>query len=305
MNGSTAARTAAPPAEAAVLHRHEFEAMAVQVECVVEAAERPSAAFAAVEAEFERLEQVFSRFRADSELSQLNGVGEGQVGADLYDVVALALDGRDRTGGRFDPTVLDAVVSAGYDRTFAALPADGPPPTARPCGGTVTLDPATRTVRLGAGTHLDLGGIAKGYAAERACERFAGIGPCLVNAGGDVAIAGVPRGGSWPVGVDVQGVELTLGLAHGGVATSGCDYRRWVRGGREQHHLIDPSTGLPSDSDLVSVTVVASDAVEAEIRAKALFLAGGRAAVAEADALGLPSVLVARDGRVVRAGGLA
>ncbi|MGZ8687679.1 MAG: FAD:protein FMN transferase, partial [Gaiellaceae bacterium] len=135
----------------------------------------------------------------------------------------------------------------------------------------------------------DLGGLGKGYAVDRVAESLSVAGPCLVNAGGDIAI----RGGSWPVGV-ADG--LTLELSRGGVATSGRDRRRWVRGGREAHHLIDPSTGRPAESDLVRVTVVADSATEAEVLAKAAFLG------ADVD---VPRVLVTADGRTVLAGGLA
>ena len=72
----------------------------------------------------------------------------------------------------------------------------------------------------------------------------------------------------------------------------------------EFHHLIDPFTGLPSTSDLVHVTAVGSTAVEAEVSAKSLFLAGTAAAIVEADALGIPAVLVTEDGRSILAGGL-
>jgi thiamine biosynthesis lipoprotein len=144
---------------------------------------------------------------------------------------------------------------------------------------------------------IDLGGIGKGYAAERAAELLALAGPCLVNAGGDIAI----RGGSWPVGVE----HITLQLDSGGLATSGRDRRRWQRGGRELHHLIDPATGEPSETDLLRVTVVAGDAVDAEVAAKSLFLAGSKRAAAEANAAGMPAVLVTEDGRTLLAGGLA
>jgi thiamine biosynthesis lipoprotein len=144
-------------------------------------------------------------------------------------------------------------------------------------------------VELEPGVRLDLGGIAKGYAADRACELLALAGPCLVNAGGDVAV----RGGAWPVGV---APGLTLELAAGGLATSGRDRRRWVRGGREQHHLIDPRSGRPARSKALRVTVVAGSAADAEVLAKAAFLGG------PVDA---PHVLVTDDGRTVLAGGLA
>ena len=73
----------------------------------------------------------------------------------------------------------------------------------------------------------------------------------------------------------------------------------------ELHHLIDPRTGAPAESDLLRVTVVAPDAVDAEVAAKSLFLAGEHAAVAEADAAGIPAVLVTGDGRTLLTGGLA
>ena len=92
-----------------------------------------------------------------------------------------------------------------------------------------------------------------------------------MSAGGDVAVRGVPAQGIWPVAVDD---ELTLGIERGGLATSGRDRRRWRRGGEERHHLIDPATGRPAETDLLRVTAVGRDAVEAEVLAKTLFLGG-------------------------------
>ena len=303
--------TAAAPVElrrGAELRGHEFRAMGVGIECLAAGPEPPVERFAAVEEEFARLEQVFSRFRPGSELSRLNEAGAAVCGADLLAVLELALAARERTQGRFDPTVHDALVAAGYDRTFAELPPDaaGPPARSVRCGGTVEVDRDRRVVRLGAGVRLDLGGIVKGYAAERACDLLhAGGRPCLVNAAGDVAVRGVPEAGFWAVGAETPEGGVTLGLTSGGLATSGRDLRRWRRNGEERHHLIDPETGRPSGSDLLRVTAVGGDAVEAEVLAKALFLAGEEAAVAEAGRLRVPCLLVTADGRAVRAGGLA
>ena len=190
------------------------------------------------EAEFERLEAPLSRFRPESELSRLNREGAIDAGPDLARVVALALEARERTGGRFDPTLHDALVAAGLRPHVRRAPPGRPrrrtPP---PRGGAVHLDGGR--IELEPGVRLDLGGIGKGYAAERTAELLASAGPCLVDAGGDIALRGVPAAGLWPVGVGA----LTLGLERGGVATSGRDRRRWRRGGAEQHHLIDPRTG--------------------------------------------------------------
>ena len=277
-----------------MINRRMFHAMGTEIELLVDA-EHAERSLDAAELEFHRLEALLSRFRDDSELSRLNRDGSIEPGRDLARVVELALEARDRTSGRFDPTVHNALVAAGYDRSFEQLPAEGdtapPPPAARG----VCLRPGR--IELEPGVQIDLGGIGKGYAAERAAELLALAGPCLVNAGGDIAI----RGGSWPVGVE----HITLQLDSGGLATSGRDRRRWQRGGRELHHLIDPATGEPSETDLLRVTVVAADAVDAEVAAKSLFLAGSKRAAAEANAAGMPAVLVTEDGRTLLAGGLA
>jgi thiamine biosynthesis lipoprotein len=118
---------------------------------------------------------------------------------------------------------------------------------------------------------------------------------------GTLEIKGEGLAASLPAG---SAIELTLELDRGAIATSGRDRRRWRRNGHEQHHLIDPRTGAPAESDLLRVTVVASDAIEAEAWAKALFLAGEDSAAAEADELALPAVLVTADGRTRLAGGL-
>jgi FAD:protein FMN transferase len=265
-------------------------------------------AFVAAEAEFHRLEALLSRFRPDSELSLLNEAGTLEAGPDLCRVVELALEARERSGGRFDPTVHDALVAAGYDRSFELVAArdDGDVgvhlhrrlhPSPAPAGVTLTGS----TIRLD-GVRLDLGGIGKGYAAERAAEILGTSAPCLVNAGGDIAT----RGGAWTVAVETAAEPLTLELrSSSALATSGRDRRRWRRDGRELHHLIDPRTGAPSDTDLLRVTVVAPDAVEAEVTAKALFLAGVERAEEEANVSGIPSVLVTEKGRTILAGGLA
>jgi len=288
------------------MERRPFRAMGTEMELLVDAADAGPALDAA-EAEVHRLEGLLSRFRPGSELSRLNAAGSLEAGPDLRRVLALAVEARDGSGGRFDPAVHDALVAAGYDRTFADVPADsdvaagrhGPMGRrGRPAGIHLTAE----RIELEPGVRLDLGGIAKGYAAERAAEILATAGPCLVDAGGDLAT----RGGSWPVGVETAGARLTLELSGGaGLATSGRDRRRWRRAGRELHHLIDPRTGSPAESDVLRVTVVARDAVAAEVAATALFLAGAEAAAAEADAKGIPAVVVTDDGRTLLAGGLA
>jgi thiamine biosynthesis lipoprotein len=269
--------------------RRSFQAMGTEVELLLATPNgvAPVRALDAAEREVLRLERLCSRFDPRSALSELNRSGS-LVCAELAVLVRTALTAREETGGLFDPTVHDAVRAAGYDRTFGDVAPDGPgPPVAAACGGDVRVE-GDRVV-LADGVRLDLGGIAKGYAVDRACALLAQAGPCLVNAGGDLAV----HGASWPVGLDGG---PTLALAAGAIATSGRDRRRWRRGGEERHHLIDPRTGRPAETDLVRVTVVAATAVEAEVLAKAAFLGAS---------VDCPRVLVRADGRTVRAGGLS
>lgn len=285
--------------------RRRFPAMGTQIDLVLDATPSPTAfrALAAAEGKLRRLERLLSRFDPESELSRLNERGTMVVGPELLEVVALALAARERTRGRFDPTVHDALVAAGYDRTFAQVPRRSVAPPLAPARsrGDVRVYPETSTIELEPGVRLDLGGIAKGYAADRAAAILAEVAPCLVDAGGDLALHGRP----WPVCVETADGTLTLELAEGGLATSGRDRRRWTRGGEEQHHLIDPATGRPAESDLLRVTVAAASAAEAEVHAKSLFLAGAEAAHEHANENAIPAVLVTADGRTLLAGGIA
>jgi thiamine biosynthesis lipoprotein len=146
----------------------------------------------------------------------------------------------------------------------------------------IMLDGSSKTVTLPPGMSLDFGGIAKGWCAHEAVNRLQGQGPALVNAGGDIAISG-PRadGSEWQVGIADPfrpGEEIaTLYLHACGVATSGKDRRRWRRNGIFQHHIIDPLTGQPAQTDLLTVTVIAPNVMEAEAAAKATFILGSRA----------------------------
>lgn len=290
------------------MQRRTFHSMGTTVELLLAGAPDPSSedAFDGAEREFERLEALLSRFRPESELSRLNTARRLEAGEDLITVVELALAARERTSGRFDPTVHDALMRAGYDRTFEEVAPEGPASTAAParCGGGVDVDRTRGRIELEPGVRLDLGGIGKGYAVDRAAAILSKAGPALVDAGGDIAAFGRPDSLGWRVGIETADGTMTVALEDGAVATSGRDRRRWRRDGVERHHLIDPATGRPADSDLLRATVVARTAVEAEILAKALFLAGERGAVAEAEAAGVPCVLVTDDRRTVVAGGL-
>jgi thiamine biosynthesis lipoprotein len=239
---------------------------------------RATCALAAARAEVAACERALSRFDPLSDLSRLNASAGDWVGVDsrLLEALALALRAREETGGRFDPTVLPALVAAGYDRSFEQLtprkPHEAPGWRA---GATVELRPGAARVEPGAA--VDLGGIGKGFAATRAIAAMHAAWPALpgalVDLGGDIAVDGAPpERGPWRVAVaDPRGPGVlgTLELLSGGVATSGRDRRRFGPG-KSLHHLIDAATGRPAAAGPLAVTVVAADAAEAEMHATAL-----------------------------------
>jgi thiamine biosynthesis lipoprotein len=263
------------------------------------------------------LEARWSRFRPESETSALNRAGGRPVAVspETFTMIALALLGWLDSGGRFDPTVLDALELAGYDRSFdqVAVTTDaggsgGEPAPARGLRGMV-LDGEAGTVALPPGTRFDPGGIGKGYAADLLCAelRAGGAEGACVNVGGDLRVSGrSPHGARWAVAVPHPrgGTAAVLEVADGAVATSSPARRSWRVGGRRLHHLIDPRTGLPGDSGLLQVTVVTAEGWRAEVAAKAAFLAGLPEALDLAAALGAEALVIDHAGQVHATAGL-
>ncbi len=271
------------------LHRIEWRAVGTTCAAAVtagagdEATTRP--ALAAAQDEVAVCESELSRFDPRSDLSRLNAA-DGRwtlVGRRLLEALGLALRAREDTGGRFDPTVLPALAAAGYDRSFELLEER---PAARAdgwrAGAAIELDERRGRARLEPGAAVDLGGIGKGYAASRALDVMLAASPSvvggLVDLGGDIAVRGeAPEGGSWIIAVaDPRRPDDTLAvlaLGAGGVATSGRDARRFGPA-RSLHHLIDPETGESALGGPLTVTVVGTDAAEAEVHATTLAIAG-------------------------------
>jgi len=267
------------------------------------------------------LEARWTRFDPASELMRLNaGAGRPvRVSEPTFALVARAVDAWRRTAGRFDPTGLDALIASGYDRDFAELqdaPDDSMPVRALAstrlpgCRG-IELDPLVAAVLLPRGVQLDLGGIGKGYAADRVVAALveAGATGVCVDLGGDVRMAGVgPYDGAWTVELRDETLASRYGslrLATGAVATSTTQLRRWTRGEQTCHHLLDPATGRASTSGVATVTVVGADAWWSEVLAKAALVAGAAAGVALLTAEGVDGVLVTDTGSVRATPGFA
>lgn len=287
-----------------------FRAMNCQMLVVLDTAETADAPLASAPLWFAEWEQCLSRFRADSELSRLNRQS-GQwvtVSDTLLAVLTAACQAAAYSNGLVSPLLLNAIEQAGYDRSFEQITAAARAPEARSIGHTVDwralqLDPANQRVYLPQGVRIDLGGIAKGWAAAQAAQRLAAWGPALVDAGGDIALCGQRVDGApWAIEVaDPWQPEEALAcllVTEGGVATSGRDYRRWQQGERWQHHIIDPRTGQPAQTDLFCVTVVAPTMMLAETAAKTALILGSSDGLAWIESqVALAALLVLADGQ--------
>lgn len=244
----------------------QFEALGSS--CQLLAIEVPAGRLAAGAEWVAEMHTRFTRFNPWSELSLFNrAAGEwSRVSGDLESLLRAALKAHRQSGGLVHCGVLGAMLAIGYTRPLA----EGPtvvllPQPERLAELPELLEVRPGRARLAPGVGIDLGGIAKGWMADRLCER---LGPnSVANLGGDLfAVGPGPEGDGWPVGLGGSTVLLD-GV---GAATSSTRRRCWG----PVHHLIDPRTGHPADTDLAEVSVLAPDAFRAEVVAKTALLLG-------------------------------
>lgn len=268
-----------------------------------------------VRSHVEALDVAASRFRTDSELVKLNNSRGSavQVSDLLFEAILDALGAAAATGGVVSPTVGEAMRIVGYDRDFSEVKRTGGPLLVRiapiPGWSAIQLDAARKTVELPAGVELDLGATAKAACADRAARAAAdatGSG-ALVSLGGDVSVAGPAPEDGWAIRIADRhdapaGIACPIvAIRHGGVATSGTSARRWQRGGRLLHHMIDPATGLSARTCWRTVSVAAPSCLEANTASTAAVILGS-AAPAWLAQRGHHARLVREDDTVVRVG---
>jgi thiamine biosynthesis lipoprotein len=301
------------------VHAADWNAIGTTIRLVVTDGTQLGSARAMLTDDLGALDAACSRFRADSELMRLDA-SAGQpttVSPLLAGAVRAALRGALLTGGLVDPTVGRAMETIGYDRDFDSVPAQGGALRVTlshvPQWRQIRLDEAAGLLTVPAGVRLDLGATAKAWAADRSAARIARELGCgvLVSLGGDISVAGeVPTGG-WSVRVQdvtgdplapAQGPSAVIAIRGGGLATSSTSARRWRRGGDLLHHILDPRTGRPADSDWRTVSVAAGCALDANIASTASVIRGASATGWLAK-LGLPARLVAVDGSVTTLAG--
>jgi thiamine biosynthesis lipoprotein len=264
-----------------------------------------------VVAHLEHLERCWSRFIPNSDISRINTTRIGGLAVDDSTITLLAsmIEGHQITGGRYDPTVLPALVEQGYATsledpsrvTVLAQHDVAPSPV-----DALELDPTAGMVKVPPGLALDPGGIGKGLAADLAVARLMAFGAqgALVSIGGDLAMSGHPvTDAGWLVRVEhaeaADGLLCTLAVSEGGVATSSTRSRRWTLDGVERHHQIDPATGRPSTTDLAAVTVIARSGWLAEVHATAAMACGSAGVLQYLADHGLSGIAIGRDGRIL------
>jgi thiamine biosynthesis lipoprotein len=295
----------------------KFRAMGCQMLAAVDLPhDQAQQALAQVPGWFAAWEASLSRFQPGSELNQLNdrpGVPV-RVSETLWSVLQAARRAEAQSAGLVTPVLLDALIAAGYGTSFDRLPSDQAaspaslPERRRFSLRDIMFRAEDRSVCLPEGLRLDLGGVAKGWAAQRAMRRLEGYGPALVDAGGDIAVSGPGSGERpWLVGIDDprgEGESLgTLRLGRCGVATSGRDYRRWKQDGRWKHHIIDPRSGEPAVTDVLTATVIAPTVMEAETAAKVMLILGSWQGLAWLESRpGYTGLVVTESGDVVTRG---
>ena len=257
-------------------------------------------AWEAARREMAETDAELSRFQATSALSAANRLsGSGAwfpAPSRLRRMLVASHRAMRVSGGRFDPRVVEALEAIG-EHAGVDLP------DRRAAGGWLERDARSPRFRMAA--PADSGGIGKGlglrWALAAARAAVPGRVGLLLDAGGDIAASGPgPDGLAWSVGIEdpvrPERVLATVALRDAAIATSSIAHRRWTHAGRSVHHLIDPRTGLPAETGLVSVTVALGDPAWAEVWTKSLFLAGRHDIGQEARARNLAAWWLEEDG---------
>jgi FAD:protein FMN transferase len=269
-----------------------FYAMSTGVEAVVCVPEsqrsKAELSLSQVQNLFEEMERQLSRFCTESELSRLNQSAGQEFKASplLYKIITAAVRSAQLTDGIFDPTILPYLIFAGYDCSFETLKRSRKVSIANQNMSKYTwkdirLDPKTSSIFLPEGCSIDLGGIAKGWTVDRSGKYLEKFQNYAVNAGGDIIVKGTQVNGSpWTVGIEdplKRKPNLSiLSLSGDAICTSTTVQRQWRINNILKHHLIDPRTGLPADSGVISATVIARTAALAETISKAALILGSQ-----------------------------
>lgn len=245
--------------------------------------ENAEEAISAAKAEIYRLEGLLSVTDTGSDLYRINSAqGEAvQVSDETYELIEKSLQRCYETEGNFDITMYNVIKLWGFTTGDYKVPEDSEITDTLICTGSdkITLSD-NNIVTAEQGTAIDLGGIAKGYIADKAAEamKYAGAQYGLISLGGNIRTIGTkPNGELWKVGIrhpEDSDYFATVNTEEGSVITSGAYQRNFTQDGVTYHHIIDPETGKPSRSDAVSVTIIGSDGASCDALSTAVFIGG-------------------------------
>ena len=268
----------------------------------------------AAEEEIYRLEQLFSCQAPEAELARCNRAGQLTVSAETAGLVQTALELSEATGGAYDPTLYPLSLAWGFSGGNYRVPDEEELRSLLAVTGAWRVSVDGSRITLQPGTQLDLGGIAKGYAAGQLRKLLtdAGIRSAIVSLGGNIAAVGAkPDGSDWQVGLqDPENPDTYFGIlsvSDACVVTSGGYQRYFEQDGVRYHHILDPGTGCPAESGLLSVSVVSEDDTLADALSTALFVMGfdeGQA-LWRSGALPFEAVWMLQDGSVYLTPGLS
>lgn len=256
----------------------------------------------------ERAEKLFSRTLPASDVSRINQAN-GQfveVDSQTAELVGLSLAYCASSNGLFDITI--GAVSELWDFTEGVVPSPEAIAQALPHVDWRGVQVQQDAVRLEDPlARLDLGGIAKGYVTDRVMELFKerGIENAYVNFGGNVSVMGRnEKGNPWSVGVrdpfgaSSSDVVALMKTTEGSLVTSGLYERSFEKDGKRYWHILDPRTGYPAQTDLVSASVFCTESIDGEGYTKPLFMLDRDAALASVEQAGLQALLVGSDGTI-------
>ena len=258
-----------------------------------------------------RFERVFSKTIEGSEVWRLNHAG-GQpvsVGADVRRVLEASLELFRASGGAFNIAVGRLMALWDFKSKSPALPEEAALRAARSASDAGRIELEGGCVRMPADMEIDLGGIAKGYIADRVAEqlRAGGAETALLNFGGNIVTIGPkPDGSLWRIGLQSPGgvwgedYWAVTELDAGTVVTSGVYERGFELDGKRYHHILDPRTGFPAESGLLSVTIRGKDSMLADGLATAALVLGAEKGIALASRFGCQAIALCEDGRVLR-----
>jgi thiamine biosynthesis lipoprotein len=289
----------------------------VSITAVTQSEDRARKAMNKAYDELERLGRLLNFYAEDSELTAINrnaGIKPVRVSPDTLEIIQAAFYAGEQTEGGFDVTVGPIVKLWDFDEEI--LPDAASIAEQLPFVGyrNIVVDATASTVFLRkTGVQMDLGGIIKGFAADKAIAvlKKNGIEGGIVAVAGDIRVFGrQPDGRPWRVGVqnprqksEDDVLLASLNLEDKGISTSG-DYQRYfIRDGVRYHHLLNPKTGFP-ESHCQSVTVIAPAATLTDPFATGIFVMGPKKGLAVLERLGMAGIIVDQNGKVLMTKGL-